>query len=391
LKVLHVTPSFYPATGYGGPVYSGYSLCNALVEHCGIDLSVLTTDSNGPNGDRFEVGAFPTRLPGGYDVYYCRRWFGKDIAPGLFWRLWSMIRRADVVHLTAVYSPPTIPTLALCKLLGKPVVWSLRGALQRWAGTTKPRTKQMFESICAGLCEPDRVVLHVTSEAEKQDSSELIKTASAIVAPNGIDAPTANIDRSYQTGNDLRVLYLGRLHPIKGIENLLQAMMLLHRGITLSICGDGELKYRNKLEKLSRELGLNCRVRFYGHVGNEDKQKQFMNADLCVVPSFSENFGIVVAEALAAGVPVIASTNTPWAELNSVGCGLWVENSYESLAKAIDDLRDAPLAEMGQRGREWMARKFSWNEVAEQIATVYATLSARRQPAHSLESKIQNT
>jgi glycosyltransferase involved in cell wall biosynthesis len=391
LKVLHVTPSFYPATGYGGPVYSGYALCNALVEHCGIDLQVLTTDSNGPRGDRFEVESFPTRTPAGYDVYYCRRWFGKDIAPGLFWRLWSMIRRADLVHLTAVYSPPTIPTLAICKLLGKPVVWSLRGSLQRWAGSTRPKTKQVFEAICGGLCEPDRVVLHVTSEAEKQDSTERIKTATAIVAPNGVDVPTANIGRSYHAGNELRLLYLGRLHPIKGIENLLQAMTLLDKGITLSICGDGELKYRSELETLSRQLGLDGRIHFYGHVGNEDKQTQFQNADICVVPSFSENFGIVVAEALAAGVPVIASTNTPWAELNRNGCGLWVENSAESLAKAVDDLRDAPLAKMGQRGREWMARAFSWNEVAEQIASVYGTLSDRRRPAPTLESKIQNS
>jgi glycosyltransferase involved in cell wall biosynthesis len=330
-------------------------------------------------------------MPAGYDVFYCRRWFGKDIAPGMFWRLWSMIRSADVVHLTAVYSPPTIPTLAICKLLGKPVVWSLRGALQRWAGTTKPRTKQIFEAICAGLCETDRVVLHVTSEAEKQDSSGRVKTATAVIAPNGVDVTTANVDRSYQSGNELRLLYLGRLHPIKGIENLLQAMTLLDHGITLSICGEGELRYRSELETLSRHLGLNGRIHFYGHLGNEDKQIQFKSADVCVVPSFSENFGIVVAEALAAGVPVIASTNTPWADLNQVGCGLWVENSAESLAKAVDYLRDAPLAKMGQRGREWMARKFSWNEVAEQIATAYATLSDRRQPAHSLESKIQNS
>src|SRR4051794_15284131 len=128
VNVLHISPSFYPASGYGGTIYSGYSLCNSLTAIDGLKLRVLTTDSDGPRGHkRINVQGFPTRFPEGYEVYYCRRSIGADVSFRMFRQLWPMIRWADVVHLTAVYSPPTIPTLAICKLLRKPLVWSTRG------------------------------------------------------------------------------------------------------------------------------------------------------------------------------------------------------------------------------------------------------------------------
>ncbi|HEX9630638.1 MAG TPA: glycosyltransferase, partial [Pyrinomonadaceae bacterium] len=183
MRVLHVSPSFYPAGHYGGPTQSSYGLCNAVAEMPGVELRVLTTDSDGPR--RIDVKGFPVKLPAGYDVYYCRRWFGADIAPRMFWRLPRMIRWADIVHLTAVYSPPTIPTLALCRLFRKPVMWSTRGALQSWRARTRKKFKSVWEKTCALFCSPERVMLHVTSEPERVESGERIKHASAVVIANG--------------------------------------------------------------------------------------------------------------------------------------------------------------------------------------------------------------
>src|SRR5262249_10922099 len=95
---------------------------------------------------------------------------------------------------------------------------------------------------------------------------------------------------------------------------------------------------------------------------------------LCVVPSFTENFCNVIAESLARGVPVIASKGTPWQRVNEIGCGLWVDNDPESLAGAIQRARWMQLSEMGERGREWMQRDFSWPGVAEQMHRQYQTL-----------------
>lgn len=104
----------------------------------------------------------------------------------------------------------------------------------------------------------------------------------------------------------------------------------------------------------------------------------FHSADVCIVPSFSENFCMVAAESLAHGVPIIASHGTPWSRIEEKGCGLWVDNSPESLAQAILKIRTMPLSEMGQRGRDWMSAEYSWESVADQMADVYRRLLANR-------------
>jgi glycosyltransferase involved in cell wall biosynthesis len=167
-------------------------------------------------------------------------------------------------------------------------------------------------------------------------------------------------------------LYVGRLHPIKGIENLLRALKLVHDdAVTLSIYGDGESSYVNTLSAVVRQLALMDRVAFCGHVDGNDKFDAFMRADVCIVPSYSENFGMVIAEALAHAVPVIAGTGTPWADLEQRGCGLWVDNSPEALTKAIRKIRDLPLRTMGERGRAWMQRDYGWKSVVQQMYDLY--------------------
>ena len=382
MKILHVTPSFYPATYYGGPIYSTYALCNALAANPEIELRVLTTDTAGLRRvERLPVDDFPIRMPAGYNVYYCRRLLGADIAPGLIARLWGMIRWTDVVQLTAVYSPPTIPTLLLCALLRKPVVWSTRGALQPWSRGLK---KNIWDKICNSLCRPNRVVLHATSETESLESLKRISRARAVVIPNGVDVPNANAAEPTKDG-EFRLLYLGRLHPIKGLENLLRAMARVPANVKLSICGDGQAVYREKLETLTLELGLSTRVNFHGQVEGEIKEQCFKEADWCVVPSFQENFCMVVAEALARGVPVIASRGTPWARVEEIGCGLWIDNDEGSLADAITRAANLHSKEMGQRGREWMKREFSWTVIAEQMLSQYQELIEATAPIATVE------
>jgi glycosyltransferase involved in cell wall biosynthesis len=381
LKILHVSPSFYPATHYGGTIASGYGLCNALAKMSSVELRVLTTDSDGPG--HIEVKQSPTKSVAGYDIYYCHRWFSRDVAPSMFPRLVSMIRWTDVVHLTAVYSPPTIPTLMLAHAFRKPVVWSVRGALQRWNGSTRTSAKQWWESLCNLTCDPERVILHVTSEEEKNESIRRIPNARVAVIPNGIDVPLSI--ETVPPVDHLRLLYLGRLHPIKGIENLLRAMTRLQHPATLSISGVGDSQYERKLRSMVNELQLTGSVTFHGPVSGEVKERQFAEADVCVVPSYKENFCMVVVESLAHGVPVVASLGTPWSRLEEMGCGLWVSNEEDQLAAAIDRIGEMTLREMGARGRDWMVRDFSWQTVADRMMAEYLALM----PQQKLERDVQ--
>lgn len=372
IKVLFVSPSFYPATYYGGPTFVNRALCDALSKDQSVQLRVLTTDADGPQA-RVSVAESEQCV---YPITYCRRVMPPDIAPGLWWRLFGMVKRADVVHLNAVYSFTTIPTLAVCRLLRKPVVWSLHGALQRWPGRRRKPLKRAWISLANLLCEPERTVVHNATPEEETESLPALSRVRSTVIPYGVEVPDLPASRP-QPGAGLSLLYLGRLHPIKGIENLVRALKLVETPVTLEICGAGEESFAARLRKHVSELDLGDRVRFHARIPDELKASFFARADLCMVPSFKESFGSVVAEALAHGVPVIASQGTPWRRMEELGCGLWVENTPEAIAAAIDRAAQMPRLEMGQRGRAWMEREFKWSQVAAGMLVQYRVLAHR--------------
>ena len=365
-----MSPSFFPSKAYGGTIRSGYGLCRGLAQ-LGCDVRVLTTDTDGL-GRTLGVANDRDVQVGGLRVRYCHKHVRHSVSPALLTVLPSYVQWADVVHLTAVYSFPTFPTLFLCRLFNKPVVWSPRGALQRWEGSSRVVHKWAWESICQRLLPRNGLVLHVTSQAEAEHSLKRFPRLQAVVIPNGVDVPQ-NPKRRASNG-ELRLLYLGRLHPIKGIESLLEACGIVGRESSnwhLCIAGTGSPAYVDFLKSRVKELGLSNQVEFVGEVFEEDKEALFARSDVALVPSHTENFGIVVAESLAHAVPVIASKASPWIGLETNRCGLWVDNNPESLASAIRKIRTLPLQEMGQRGREWMEKDFSWKLLSGEMLSVY--------------------
>lgn len=384
MKILHVTPTYYPATYWGGPIFSVYALNNALARLPDVALRVLTTDAAGPNmNDRVDVSALGEGLYPGQEVLFTRRVAGVCVSVELLRRLPSLIRWADVVHLTATYSFPTIPTLFLCRMLNRPVVWSHRGAILdacEWADTPRKRLKRIWERLCNALICLGRVVAHVTSEKEQAAAQARIPKAKAVIVPNGVDVPHCLTAKDWMPHNKLRLMFMGRISPKKGIENLLQAMHILNDpGVSLTIYGTGPSDYEASVRRLADELMFPIgMVVFAGHVDGEAKIRAFLSADVCVVPSYSENFCMVVAEALAHGVPVIASHGTPWGAVEEKGGGLWVDNSPDALVRAIMQLRSMPLEEMGKRGWEWMGMAYSWDSLATEMMNVYNKLIFRR-------------
>ncbi|HEY3131051.1 MAG TPA: glycosyltransferase [Acidobacteriota bacterium] len=378
MKVLHVSPSFFPAHVYGGATESVYQLCRHIArEECSV--RVLTTNANGSDRTLEEDTEREVEIAGGLHVRYCKRRAAHSVSPTLLRLLPSYIRWADLVHLTAVYSFPTIPALLACKILRKPLIWSPRGALQRWPGSTRLPSKAVWEGTCRVLA-PRRCVLHVTSEEEARESLQRFPGFKAVVTPNGVEIP----DRvSHVPKNGLfRILYLGRLHPKKGIENLLAACKLLNSDAawSLTIAGAGDPGYGKRIRDRINEMALSQQVKMVGETRGNAKEKLFENADIVTMPSFTENFGMVAAEALARSVPVIAGRNTPWKGMEEIGCGLSVDNDPQSLAGAIVQMMGMPLREMGQRGREWMKREYSWKCRAAQMIQTYEEILLEPRP-----------
>jgi len=372
LNICVITPSFYPAVYWGGPIYSTKGLCQALAVNKGIVLRVLTTDTSGPtSNDRLIIEDLPEGFPSNFLVYYCKKSFGKDVSLEFFVKLIPMVKWADVIYLNGVYSPPTIPVLIACRLLKRPVIWATRGALQRWEGSTNRSIKVVWEYICRTIIHPSRTVLHVTSQEEADAAKSRMPNVPLSVIQNGVEIPEVEKDRKWIPQGCIRLLYLGRLHPIKGLENLIGSLTLPGaKNAKLTLAGDGDSRYRDKLEKLVLDNKLDRRVSFLGHVSGDEKHNLFLNSDVCIMPSYTENFGMVVAEALAHGLPVIASKGTPWSRVVGEGCGLWVENSPEALSKAIGSMELANLKEMGEKGRKWMMRDYSWSGVSGELLAV---------------------
>lgn len=370
MKILHVVPSFYPAVVYGGPIESVLRLCQYMASERNV-VRVLTTNANGLE-EVIDVNTNQESMFGAnFNVRYCPRRFRHSVSPVLLKLLPSYIKWADVVHLTAVYSFPTMPTLLSCRLLKKPLVWSPRGAFQRWDGSRKIFGKKLWDFVCAGIL-PENIQMHVTSENEAASLGRFSRFKKSVI-PNGIEIP----EHPRRIPNDgvLRLLYLGRLDPKKGIENLLRACCDLRSFSnlkwTLTIAGSGEDSYVRKLKELIGELQISDFVVLVGEVTGDAKESVFSGADVVVVPSYAENFGIVVAESLSRGIPVIAAHGTPWSDLEQKGCGLWVENSPECLSQAILRISTLPLNELGRKGREWMQDEFLWTAMAERMLALY--------------------
>lgn len=366
-----MSPSFYPAHVYGGPTQSTNELCRSLAK-LGCEVRVLTTDADGLHKVLDVEKQRDVRVEG-FTVRYCRRRFRHSVSPMLVRLLRSYAAWADVVHLQYVYSFPTLPTLFQCRLASKPVIWSPQGALSRWQGSSRRGAKAVWDFLWYHGADLSNLTAQLASQSEQQDALARFPKLKTCVIPNGVDVPS-DLHPTERTG-DLRLLFIGRLDRIKGIEQLLRACGNLSAKDNfpwrLAIAGWGNSDYVAYIKQQITSLGLQERVRVLGAVLGEGKKRLFEDTDVAIVPSHSESFGIVIAEALAHGVPVIASKGTPWSGLQDRECGLWVENDPDSLANAIRNISVMPMRDMGLRGRDWMQTEFTWDSVGRRMLDLY--------------------
>ena len=374
IRVLHVVPSFYPATFYGGPIFSTKAICDGVSQKQNFVVEVITTDACGKNvSDRVSVAENPFMFPAGYQVTYFRRIAFDSVSISLLMALYGRISTCDVVHLTATYSFPTIPTLLVSRILRKPVIWSPRGGLQattQWADSPNKFAKKIFEAACQ-FVRSSSVTLHVTAEMERLTSIERLRGIAVEIIPNSIEIPDASIHESCKPKRAVRLMFLSRIHEKKGLDILIDVLAELPRNYTLDIYGTGDQEYLARLYRKVSSKGLERRVVFHGHVYGEKKRLAFIHADLFCLPTHSENFGIVVGEALAHGVPVVCSKNAPWSEIEQRGCGKWIDLSKQSFLHAIETIPSTALTEMGQRGRDWIESEFSPMATSKKFIDLY--------------------
>jgi glycosyltransferase involved in cell wall biosynthesis len=281
----------------------------------------------------------------------------------------------DLVHAHGLWDGAMIAGAALADRAGCPFLASPHGMLEPWAFKHN-RLKKAIPWLLwerSALARAD--VLEAKSELESR-SFPLVGLQNAVaVIPVGLDSPPLVPAVDGRRHSPRTCLFLSRIHPKKGIDMLLAAWARVSpANWQLVIAGPDDGGYQPSLEALAGSLGIADRVRFVGPHYGERKWHLLRDADLFVLPSHSENFGIVIPEALAMGLPCIATTGTPWQALRENRLGWWVGISVDDIAQALHEAVAMPgdeLAAIGARGIDYVRRTFSWDTVTHNTIHLY--------------------
>jgi glycosyltransferase involved in cell wall biosynthesis len=294
----------------------------------------------------------------------------------------------DCIHIHGIWSPELAKRWLCWRLRGIPCVVSPHGMLEPWALAHKRWKKQVaWQSYQKQIL--NRVgLLHATSAREGENLKRLGLTASVAMIPWGIEvlADSGPGSAGYPIRNRRptshrpvrTALFVGRIYPVKGLPLLLQAWARVRPvGWKLKIVGPDEAGHRGELEAMVAQAQLGAEIEFTGALSGEALDKAYQEADLFVLPSHTENFGMVVGEALSHGLPVITTHGAPWKLLEEESCGWWVPVSVDGIAAALDDAtRRSPevLTAMGERGRAVVAERFAWERIAGDFLECYRWL-----------------
>lgn len=289
--------------------------------------------------------------------------------------------RPDVIHDHGIWKPCHRRVARFCKQSKIVRVVSPRGMLEPWALNHKRLKKQIAMSLyqMKDLLSADG--FHATAESEANHIRSLGVTKAILAVPNGVSLPMIAHKKS-GVEHERSVLFLSRIHPKKGLPLLVDAWKIVQpAGWSMKVVGPPEDGYDRFLKRQVKQAALEGVWSFEPPVEGPAKWAAMSKADLFVLPSYSENFGNVVAESLACGTPVITTTGTPWEGLPEHQCGWWVEPEVDELAAALTEavaLSDEERQEMGARGREWMAQDFTWPAVGHKTIQFYQGLIAER-------------
>jgi glycosyltransferase involved in cell wall biosynthesis len=385
LYAAHVIAGLDPV--YGGPSYSVPRLCEALAA-AGAEMTLFSVaEEKGGQRDAYHMGYRDCRFPWDYACIPILR--NLRSSQELSTALRNAAVTADVIHNHGLWLMPNVRAGAAAASGPTPLVISPRGMLAPAALAFSRGKKWAFWAVLQGRAVRGAACIHATSAQEYEEIRGFGLTNPVAIIPNGIDLPELSKRPTARTAAERIVLSLGRIHPKKGLARLVHAWSRLevcYPGWRLKIVGAPEAGHDNELRALAAQLCL-TRVSIEGPTYGDAKAIAYREADLFVLPTLNENFGLTVAEALAAGTPAISTKGAPWSRLESEGCGWWIDHGVEPLAAALAlamAMSCEALKAMGERGREWMMRDFSWDRMAHEMLDVYLWLSRNAEPSPTI-------
>lgn len=395
LRVLHVLETLSPR--YGGPVSVLLALAGAQLQ-VGHEVTILTTNADHPRGVLREPG-WDAMAQGAVPVYYAPVQF----APLRFSRqLAAYLKRAvaqfDIVHVHGLYRFPPTYAAWQARRQGVPYVVTPHGAIDPYLYSKSSAGSVRFKRLYERWFDLPNLhaagAIHYTADEERERASFLRIKAPSFVVPVGLDwaryqeLPTRGALRArWGQGEAPVVLFLGRLHFKKGLDLLIPAFDALRRRVPdaqLVIAGPENDDYGQKVRGWVRERGLEAVVHFVGPLHGADVVQAYVDADVFALPSYTENFGMTVAEAMACALPVVISDQVNiHAEVSGAGAGLVTACDAGEVTAALEQLlRDADRRRaMGAAGRHLVQERFTWPAIVEQLTAEYEKVIDRHRRA----------
>jgi glycosyltransferase involved in cell wall biosynthesis len=398
MRVLHVIPNL--ATRTGGPPVSVVESSLAL-RACGVETSIFATDLAEAAGARTHARVSSGELPGGAETLdvrlFAARWPQRlAYSPGLWRALHEHAREYDVVHIHSLFLFPQFAAYRAARAAGVPYVVSPRGALDPYLRRRSRAIKKISDVVWQRAMLDGAARLHLTSEDEERLVRDIAPRVPRVVVPNGIrwgdyqQLPDGRAFRQRHLGGHRGplVTYLGRISHKKGLDLLIRAFAMVRREVPdarLAIIGPDDERMTGELRTLAAAERVANAVTFTGMLTGEDKLAALAATDAWALPSHSENFGIAVVEAMAAGRAVVVSPAVNIAgEIAEAGAGVVSKLSEEAFAGSIVSLlRDeVARARYAKNAREF-ARRYDWSAVGPQLAAMYEDARGRGRPRSS--------
>ncbi|WP_331774348.1 glycosyltransferase [Sulfurospirillum sp. 1612] len=382
MKINIIIPSFYPAVVYGGPIFSSLNTSKELAALDNVEVFVSTTNTNMTSKLDVETNKYIELENDLYVKYYNETIVGK-FSLALFLNIYKDIKQSDVVNIQAIFNTPVPISLLYAKLFQKPILISTRGALCKWCIGQGNSFKQIWLNF---FIKPfiKNVYWHATCEAEKKDILNIFPEAKIVIIPNGVDVKSYDVYNFLSKNEYMKkyidkdvtpshiIVSMSRLHAKKGFDILIKSFVFVLEKFpdsVLLIAGPDEGEQKN-LENLIKDLKLENQIYLVGSISNQDKIDFLANADVFALPSHNENFGNVYVESLASGTPIVASTGTPWQEVEKENCGKWVHNSVNETSIAILEMLKQDREVMRVNAKK-LAKKYDWENIAVQFKEVF--------------------
>ncbi len=384
MRICLVTSSFYPATFYGGPISATWDLSKKLAQR-GINVCVSTTNANGSKKLDVECDRYLEKQVNFFVKYYDEQIINK-LSLSFIFGIWSDIRKSDVVYIQYLFHYTVFFSLLISVIQAKKIIICPRGSLSEFTLSNKFTFLKSLWILLFIKPFTHKVIWQASSYLEESDIKKNFPNSTVSIIDDGVEFKSFQVCQEiskielvnrYTNSSPSKVSNLffsmGRLHKIKGFNMLIDAFYLFlekDKDAKLIIAG-GDDGVEEGLNNQIKKLNIEDSVILIGAIGFEEKKLLLSNCDYFTLASKFESFGIVVAEALSCGLPVIVSNKTPWKDVEINNCGIFVKNDKVSFCQAFQKVQEIKFNK--DHIKKYVKENYDWEVIAEKFINYIKT------------------